>query len=187
MSKQVLDKQQTSKSKRKGPSKEIALKNLARAHQKTRQSKQTSIATIDTYMSANKEAVREYDKQTCKAIMYGLGDKLSKLVEQSSKETLLKNSYGVKSISDAYQSYLKLVYPSGIEAHDSSHLSHLLGSILPEFNKSLAVNIQVNMSASHDSPHHKQSRVKQSSIAPESVIDVSPPSEGEESSLSSQP
>jgi hypothetical protein len=153
---------------RKGPSREVALKNLAKAHKKTQTSLADKNADLSAYMSANSEASLLVDKNTCKAIMYNLGNKLSRLVEQSSKETLLKNSYGVKSISDAYQSYLKLVYPTGLQAHDSSHLSHLLGSIMPELSKSLSVNI-------HVTPPPQQPRMQtcqQSSKQPE-VVDVS--------------
>ena len=151
---------------RKGPPKEVALANLEKAMKAREVKQETSTLDLSAYMSSNQETSRIVDKETCKAIMYTLGQQVSKLVKQSSKDSLLKNAYGVKSLSDTYQSYLRLAYPSGLDAHDSNQLQHLLGSILPALKDSLHVNIHVT-----PLPTHVKQASKQPSRPP---IDVTP-------------
>ena len=99
---------------------------------------------MSAYMSGDMSASRDIDKKTCRAITYHLGRHVQRLLEQSSKDTILKNSYAVKSLADSYQNYLKMLYPSGMDTSQNNHLTHLLGSILPSIQKSLTVNIHVS-------------------------------------------
>lgn len=175
--------------KRRGPSREQAMANLAKAHAASKLKRETlkaanvtkvstcnmtpnmssynmadkdmsshkdmtppsnmsvnmtdMLGDMSAYMSEDMSSSREIDKKTCKAITYHLGRHVQRLLEQSSKDTILKNSYAVKSLADAYQNYLKWQYPSGMDTSQSNHLTHLLGSILPSIQKSLTVNIHM--------------------------------------------
>lgn len=141
---------------------EIALRNLKKAHAKTRETSKDLITreslekTSESYDRLSYDSKREYTLESSESIMLALGEHVKSLVKTSGTSGLLKNAYGFKSLADTYQNLTKLVYPLGLHKSEESHLSHLLGSVLPDLKAMLQVNVQVNVpqsSGASTSPH----------------------------------
>ena len=158
MLKQQTNKR-TTKKKRSGPSKEVALANLAKAHEKRRLSREIlETSDIDThdnynkYKSLSSDKKRAYTLETSEYMLYKLGSQVRRILESSGKDTLLANSYGFKSLTDTYQNLSRLVYPLGLNKTEGSHLSHLFGSIQAELGKMLTPHVTIHLGtmSSHD-------------------------------------
>ena len=151
MLKQKINKK-TTKKKRSGPSKEVALANLAKAHEKRRLSREIfETSDIDTqdsynkYKSLSSDKKRAHTLETSEYMLYKLGCQVRKILETSGKDTLLANSYGFKSLTDTYQNLSRLIYPLGLNKTEGSHLSHLFGSIQAELGKMLTPHVTIHL------------------------------------------
>ena len=151
MLKQKINKK-TTKKKRSGPSKEVALANLAKAHEKRRLSREiletSDIESHDNYnkyKSLSSDKKRAHTLETSEYMLYKLGCQVRKILETSGKDTLLANSYGFKSLTDTYQNLSRLIYPLGLNKTEGSHLSHLFGSIQQELGKMLTPHVTIHL------------------------------------------
>lgn len=147
----------------KGTSKETAINNLKKAWEKKRAANDISTCINKDLTSTNPEQVKDVHVQTSTSIVNGLGVHVNKLVHESNTSTLLKQSYGFKSLCDTYQNMLKLVYPYGLHASTSDHMSHMFASIMPSLQKMLTVNI--NMPAPHVPEHGEVIEVSTSKVS----------------------
>jgi hypothetical protein len=136
------------------PSKrDIALKNLAKSrnHRKSKgESGETE--TLDTLDSCVPVTTSEtHDVSSIEGVVSRvidtLGKHVARVTSESSTRFLVKNAYGIKSITDTYLNMLKVKYPYGLHYQQGSHLQHLLGTVANDFMKMLHVNITVSPSS----------------------------------------
>ena len=104
-----------------------------------------------TSKSTLKESTREYTEECTKEIMSTLGEHVRKLSKGTSA-SVLKSAYGYKSLVDTYLNLQKVVYPQGITQEGTSHLTALLGSVLPDLKDMLRVNINIGINPANASP-----------------------------------
>ena len=135
---------------------DVARQNLVLARQRKAELDELGLAESWDNLTEIKQGLAEYSKatpkqgrihdtETSKAMMYMLGQHVTSILKGNKPSKLLSKSYSVKGLIDAYQNLVKVTYPSGIHSTETQHMSHLLGSILPQLKSMLQVNVQVNM------------------------------------------
>ena len=145
----------------KGPGLPTSLKNLEKARQaladkKTCLSDMSPMIPDSISDNMSEDMFLDHHKKTSNRIAYKLSRQVEQILEQASKskasktgkDSLLGQAYGFKSLSDTYMSYLKLQYPLGLDSRDSSQLSHLLGSILPQLKATLNIDLSAMVPSS---------------------------------------
>ena len=154
----------------KGPGLPTSLKNLEKARQalvdkKTYLNDMSLIVPEHVPEDMSEDMFLDHHKKTSNRIAYKLSKQVEEILEQASKSktsktSLLGQAYGFKSLSDTYMSYLKLQYPLGLDSRDSSQLSHLLGSILPQLKATLNIDLSTMVSPPPIKRHSKPTTIE---------------------------
>lgn len=121
--------------------------------QGTLKSTSTLPAKKSTLKSTLKESTstREQVEECTKEIMCTLGEHV-RVLSKGTSASVLKSSYGFKSLCDTYLNLQKQVYPQGISKEGTSHLTALLGSVLPDLKDMLRVNINIGINPANANP-----------------------------------
>ena len=83
--------------------------------------------------------------------MYSLGEHV-RVLSKGTSASVLKSSYGFKSLCDTYLNLQKTIYPEGLNQEGTSKLTALLGSVLPDLKDMLRVNINIGINPANASP-----------------------------------
>ena len=94
---------------------------------------------------------REQVEECTKEIMYSLGEHV-RVLSMGTSASVLKSSYGFKSLCDTYLNLQKTIYPEGLNQEGTSKLTALLGSVLPDLKDMLRVNINIGINPANASP-----------------------------------
>lgn len=115
------------------------------------QSTSTLPAKKSTLKSTSTQGTREQVEECTKEIMYSLGEHV-RVLSKGTSASVLKSSYGFKSLCDTYLNLQKQVYPEGLSQEGTSKLTALLGSVLPDLKDMLRVNINIGINPANASP-----------------------------------
>lgn len=108
-------------------------------------------AKKSTLKSTSTQGTREQVEECTKEIMYSLGEHV-RVLSKGTSASVLKSSYGFKSLCDTYLNLQKQVYPEGLSQEGTSKLTALLGSVLPDLKDMLRVNINIGINPANASP-----------------------------------
>lgn len=127
------------------------LKSTQSTSTQSTQSTGTLPAKKGTLKSTSTQGTREQVEECTKEIMYSLGEHV-RVLSKGTSASVLKSSYGFKSLCDTYLNLKKQVYPEGLGREGTSKLTALLGSVLPDLKDMLRVNINIGINPANASP-----------------------------------
>ena len=108
-------------------------------------------STLKSTQGTSTQGTREQVEECTKEIMYSLGEHV-RVLSRGTSASVLKSSYGFKSLCDTYLNLQKQVYPEGLGREGTSKLTALLGSVLPDLKDMLRVNINIGINPANASP-----------------------------------